>query len=92
MEDISNLIQEAKPLYFARKKRRRQIKAIGTVLGCFLIAQTAFMITNKSDMGQLDGLYTYLYDNASFDKSFAFAITTSDSEIPVDEYGLLAVL
>ena len=27
MDDISDLLKEAKPLYFARKRRRNQIKA-----------------------------------------------------------------
>ena len=37
MEEISKLIREARPLYFARKRRRRVIKAVvGGVAGLAL--------------------------------------------------------
>lgn len=92
MENISTLIQEAKPLYFTRKKRRHRLKLAASVLGCFLLAQTAFIIHSRISVDDLDGLYTYLYDNTAFEKSFAFATIASDSAMPLDEYGLLAVL
>ena len=38
MSDISKLLQEAKPLYLKRKKRRKQFKVATGILGCVLFA------------------------------------------------------
>ena len=37
MDDISDLLREAKPLYFARKRRRNQIKATLGMLVCVVM-------------------------------------------------------
>lgn len=92
MENISKLIQEAKPLYFKRKKRRRHIKAASAVLGCFLVAQAFMMPFNNHKSIDLEGLYTYLYDNEAFEQSFAFFANSMENNLLMDEYGLMAVL
>ena len=37
MDDISRLLQEAKPLYFARKRRNNRIKATLGMLVCVVM-------------------------------------------------------
>ena len=46
MNDISKLLQEAKPLYFARKKRNNRIKAVVCML--VLTAGINFALPQKN--------------------------------------------
>ncbi len=41
-DDISELLKEAKPLYFARKTRRRRIKAALAMLVCVVMLQSFY--------------------------------------------------
>ena len=80
MEEISKLIREARPLYFARKRRRRVIKAVvGGVAGLAL-----FFTQQKAQPWLFDAWTEELYmtENGS---------VIEDMGLPVDEYGLLMV-
>ena len=83
MQDISELIKEAKPLYFARKKRNFQIKSGLTALACVLFV---FSLWPKSQQ----------VDNFSFwDLGYSDTETITYVEnfgLPVDDYGLLWVV
>lgn len=87
MDEISKLLKEAKPLYFARKKRNNQIKAglamvicVG-FLGMFYPQKTDY--TTENNYGYfLYGSEYNLSDNGS---------VIEDMGLPVDEYGLLMV-
>ena len=81
MDNISQLIKEAKPLYFARKKRRRQIKSglavIAVVLGLswFYPQNTVFYY---------DDLDSEIYQTVN-------GSVIEDMGLPVDDLGLLMV-
>ena len=82
-DDISLLIKEAKPLYFARKRRNRVIKSTLVMMLCVL----GLHIYNPSSdyIYDYDGLseQIYLTENGSI---------IEDMGLPVDEYGLLKVV
>ena len=82
-DDISKLLKEAKPLYFARKCRNRNLKFAAAMLLCVLTLQ---MLYPKSDV--VYDYYTleneiYLTENGS---------VIEDMGLPTDEYGLLKVV
>ncbi len=70
MSDISKLLQEAKPLYFKRKKCRRQFKIATTVAGCLMIGVLVTGLSNRSSvsLSNLDTFYTYLYDDTAYNE------------------------
>ena len=79
MDDISALIKEAKPLYFARKKRNNRSLVLLLGIGSFY---------PKSEG------YTMSYDYYLFGTEFSVSENSSVIEemgLPVDEYGLLMV-
>ena len=82
MDDISKLLQEAKPLYVARKKQRNRIKAVlcmlvGVVMsGTFMPHKSAFV-----DNGEWVDYEQYISQTSPLE----------DMGLPVDEYGLLMV-
>lgn len=82
MDDISKLLQEAKPLYIARKKQRNRVKAVlcmlvGVVMiGTFMPQKSAFV-----DNGEW----------IDYEKYVSQASQIEDMGLPVDEYGLLMV-
>ncbi len=82
MEDISALIKEAKPLYFARKRRRR----IGTGLLAMLVVLVGLRLPKyNAEPEVLYDLWTtqiYITESGS---------VIEDMGLPVDEYGLLMV-
>ncbi|MBE6451160.1 MAG: hypothetical protein E7016_04265 [Alphaproteobacteria bacterium] len=81
MEDISKLIQQAKPLYFARKRRRKMINSAGAIMcGCFLVFMTSFKQETVIYDVWMDEVYSA--SNGS---------VIEDLGLPVDEYGLLWV-
>lgn len=85
MDDISALIKEAKPLYFARKKRNNRIKAALCSL-VLLIGIGSFYPRESS--------YNFSYDYYLFGTELSVSETSSVIEemgFPVDEYGLLMV-
>ena len=82
MDEISRLIQEAKPLYFARKKRNNQIKGTLAMLVCVIMVSMFYPQTSS-----------LVYDDWLLDETY-FADNTSvieDMGLPVDEYGFLEV-
>lgn len=85
MEDISKLLKEAKPLYFARKRRNNRIKATLAMLIC---AAGIGMFYPETDNIQysygsyFDYIETVYSDNGS---------VIEDMGLPTDEYGLLMV-
>ena len=82
MDDISQLLQEAKPLYFSRKKRRSRIKAgvcmlVGLVMLGALYPQKSTLIDN----GEWIDYEQYISQSSPIEKM----------GLPVDEYGFLMV-
>lgn len=82
MDDISRLLQEAKPLYFARKKQKNRIKMTLAMLVCIMVG--SFYYAPKSSIGFDDWLFdnTYLAENSSI---------IEEMGLPVDEFGFLKV-
>ena len=83
MDDISELLKEAKPLYFKRKRIRNITKTAG------IFSVVAFLFVNS-----LQKPATYIYD---FD-DMSDAINTvqngsviEEIGLPVDEYGFLRI-
>lgn len=81
MEDISALIKEAKPLYFARKRRNRIIKGAMGVIACFFLINISLL---KPQEELYDSWTQQLYITES-------GSVIEDMGLPVDEYGLLMV-
>ena len=85
MDDISNLIREAKPLYFARKRRNNRIKAgLATLVFIFMLGNFIPLKYNS---------YTYGLDT-EMEQAIAQIEDGSVIEemgLPTDEYGLLMV-
>ena len=81
MTDISNLLKEAKPLYFARKRRNNTIKATLAMLICVL--GISFLYPQQVTYYGMDNeeIYATLYGSV-----------IEDMGLPVDEYGLVMVL
>ena len=79
MTDISALLQEAKPLYRARKKRRQQIRATLLVLLCL----GGFSLNlPRSDLNFNIEEELYLTENGG---------AIEDLGLPTDDLGLLKV-
>lgn len=83
MEDISTLIKEAKPLYFARKRRNNFIKCGVAVLFC-AVMMNIFTTTS----------YTYVFNDewAQAVDSAAQGSVIAEMGLPTDDYGLLMVV
>ena len=83
MQDISDLLKEAKPLYYARKRRNNIIKSSFVGVACLFLA-----VFNYPKQ-QMSNSFCY------FDLGLAYE--TSDETfiesmgLPVDDYGLLLV-
>lgn len=85
MEDISNLLKEAKPLYFARKRRNNRIKAT--------LGMLVFVAIMSGVWPQKYNSYSLLPDT-EFESQVAQIKDGSvieDLGLPVDDYGLLMV-
>lgn len=82
MEDISSLIKEAKPLYFARKKRNARIKTA-------LAALVVFAGIGHFYSGGGEQVYEYYWNNDLYAVNESSVI--EDMGLPTDEYGLLMV-
>ncbi len=83
MDNISALLQEAKPLYFQRKHRRNQLKALLGVVVCSL-GLSWFMPDSSPYIYNLDNLDSQI--NLLADGSII-----EDMGLPTDEFGLLRV-
>lgn len=79
MEEISKLIQEAKPLYFARKKRKKTLIASSMAIFCCCII---FLANYKQNSPIYDTWSEEIY-------SVSNGSIIEDLGLPVDEYGLL---
>lgn len=89
MDDISKLLQEAKPLYFARKRRNNRIKATCAMLA--LVVGINFAVTDRGSMYNGYSTETLL---SMLETEIAAAEGESaakDMGLPVDDYGLLMV-
>ena len=85
--DISNLIKEAKPLYFKRKRRRRMIKNISVgVVSCLMMG--VFMMQSLTSVVTNQDFYTYLYDDEVYNQDF-YLLTEADMLLPMDEYEMM---
>ena len=89
MNDISKLLQEAKPLYFARKKRNNRIKAVVCML--VLTAGINFALTQKSPVFGEYGTETLLSMLENQIVSVEQDSVIKDMGLPVDDFGLLMV-
>ena len=82
MTDISDLIIEAKPLYFKRKRRNKMIKTGASVLAAalllfaFIPQQNNYSYSPYWDLGEGE------YQQISY---------IEDMGLPVDDFGLLKV-
>lgn len=84
MEDISDLLQEAKPLYFRRKRRRNQLKALLATVLC---------VWGLSRFAAAPSPYVYNLDNLDSQISLtAEGSVIEDMGLPTDEFGLLKVV
>lgn len=94
MIDISALLQEAKPLYLARKKRRRRLKAAGVLCVCLAAVQFGIAAKNMSAVpaDEMTALYVSLYEPVNWENENISGVLNRNSVFPVDEYGLVAVI
>ena len=84
-DDISLLIKEAKPLYFARKRRRKQIGSLSIMAICLLLTSPFLMN---------DGNQAYIYNFDGLDEEINLTqngTVIADMGFPTDEYGLLKI-
>ena len=83
MDDISDLLKEAKPLYFRRKRIRNLTKAAGMLsIAAFLALETL----------QRTDTVVYDFDNMSSTISMLQnGSTIEDLGLPTDEYGFLRI-
>lgn len=83
MEDISKILREARPLYFARKRRRRIMAASASLAAVFaIIFNVVFVSPQDEPLYDLWSEQIYMTENGS---------VIEDMGLPVDEYGLLMV-
>lgn len=82
MEDISNLLQEARPLYYTRRRRRQVGVFAGMLAICLIIVN--FWKTSNSGLPVYDfwSEDVYMTDSGS---------PIEDMGLPVDDYGLLLI-
>ena len=81
MQDISDLIKEAKPLYHARKKRKQQIK-----IGLATLTCVAFVWNFIPQKDVVDDLSWW-----DLGENEALLTDVEYSGLPLDDYGLLWV-
>ena len=83
MDDISDLLKEAKPLYFRRKRIRNLIKAAGVLSIAAFLALGTFQRADN---------YVYDFDNMSSTISMLQnGSAIEDLGLPTDEYGFLRI-
>ncbi len=83
MDEISKLLKEAKPLYFARKRRNNRIKAALCMVVCVLGLGLYYpKQIPYEDYFWFDEM-SYLTEGDSYVESMG---------LPTDEYGLLKVV
>lgn len=83
MDDISDLLKEAKPLYFQRKRIRNLTKAAGVLSIAAFLALGTFQRADN---------YVYDFDNMSSTISMLQnGSAIEDLGLPTDEYGFLRI-
>lgn len=83
MDDISDLLKEAKPLYFRRKRIRNLTKAAGVLSIAVFLALGTFQRADN---------YVYDFDNMSSTISMLQnGSAIEDLGLPTDEYGFLRI-
>lgn len=83
MDDISDLLKEAKPLYFRRKQIRNLTKAAGVLSIAAFLALGTFQRADN---------YVYDFDNMSSTISMLQnGSAIEDLGLPTDEYGFLRI-
>ncbi len=82
MEDISDLVKEAKPLYLARKKRNKRLKVGVVTLFCAAVMFSFVPYQNKDAVAYSWDLGDVENEVLSYVENFG---------LPVDDYGLLRV-
>lgn len=82
MQDISDLIKEAKPLYFKRKRRNKAIKVGSSLL---VLAMLVFAFLPQPQ----DYSYSSYWDLGEAEYQQISSI--EEMGLPVDDYGLLKV-
>lgn len=87
MDDISKLLKEAKPLYFARKKRNNRIKTGLAMLIC--VGFLGMYYPQKTD-NNLESNFGYFLYGSEYTLSDNGSVI-EEMGLPVDEYGLLMV-
>lgn len=83
--DISDIIKEAKQLYFARKRRRKQMSAMGIMFAVAALVVLPFLNAENQP---------YIYNFNQMDEDINLTQTGSvieDMGFPTDEYGLLRI-
>lgn len=83
MDDISNLIREAKPLYLARKRRNNFIKSALAVVGVLWIGALAYNPVAPQS-------YDYYWDSGYFTSDNTPSVI-EEMGLPTDDYGLLMI-
>ncbi len=84
MDDISELLKEAKPLYFQRKRRQNVLKSFGALSIAALLYLGSFQHTEP--------YFSYDFDSISTTISaLQNGSTIEDLGLPVDEYGFLRI-
>jgi len=61
MDILSNLLQEARPLYLEYKRKSLLCMKCGCVITCLCIIVTSCIISLQYDYTSIDSMYTYLY-------------------------------
>ncbi len=93
MNQISDLIREAKPLYFARKKRREYFQKIGFLI--VFLWMVPFWGGKQLGNVPLDTSFPYfeiLYNDQTFDMAFGWEVLPDNGSVPVDEFGLVRIV
>ena len=89
MEDISELLKEAKPLYFARKARKRKIIKGLSLTACIIFASIVFIPQGNHNNEDIFSFYDIEAYNEAFDYQGS---VIKDMGLPTDDFGLLMVL
>ncbi len=82
MKDISEILHEARPLYFARKRRRRIMASVVAATVFAVVLNIVFVPRKTELLYDLLSEQIYMTENGSI---------IEDMGLPVDEYGLLMV-
>ncbi|MDD4556195.1 MAG: hypothetical protein PHE89_02550 [Alphaproteobacteria bacterium] len=88
MDNLSKILKEAKPIYFARKRRNNRIKASLSVFLCVGMLSLFYPQSKNATS------FEYSLYSTSFDEQVYLTETGSvieDMGLPIDDFGLLMV-